>query len=668
MSFLKSAIQQTLNIGSAASAVNGEMNNVKVNSGEGNDVVLANGDYNQIVNESGDDNIVLTGDFNDVLSMEGDSTIVAKGNNNAIVTLNGDNEVYSIGNENEIAAMNGNNKITSIGDYNSIVTAYGNNDIYSEGDMNLIQSELGNQVIESHGDGNLINAGNGDHDIFSTGDYNDIVFGNGNSDVIFWGTENRIKGGNGDHSVKTLDWVVTEAPDSYYAKYASLIDDYAVVTVESQEAVVTDVHHETQWVQVNGSVGTGTQGYKDLSGTTTTKTAPSTDELMGMLSDSERAVVEKLDLTETYNGSPRYVFAFGSGDKKVHVYDTKVNKSVVKLPNGNNILYSRNVKPEMNEDGIASYVTYNKTVESDVQTSGKYEDLAGKGEDVYSQTITTGKITTNYITTTYDFAHMSNEISVGDGNHEIYITGSAPVLNYGKMNDCGCCKDETNSKIVQRDAIEVNSFETIEDLKTDILYSIGGEIEKSYTIGSSSSNVNTGSPLIVDFNKDGKVSAEAGLGVDVDNNGTADGAAVGGDKMLAMSDMNGNSKIDGTEVFGDQTVDPFTGKKINAKNGFEALKVVALSAYKSTGIKCLKNGEVDLQALKSALALVGINLGFISDNNTSSLSGLAHVAKINVANYTEQQQSGDVQHNQLGSYTSTDGKTYKTDDVWFKLS
>ena len=176
------------------------------------------------------------------------------------------------------------------------------------------------------------------------------------------------------------------------------------------------------------------------------------------------------------------------------------------------------------------------------------------------------------------------------------------------------------------------------------------------------------SPIVVDFNQDGKVSAKAGAGVDIDQDGIGDGYASDGDKMLAMSDVNKSGAIDGSEVFGDQTVSPFTGEKLNAANGFEALKMIAQEAEQYTGIKCLKNGDVDLRLLKSALETVGVNLGFISESNVSELEDLAHVASINVEEYDEVDATGDVQHRQLGSYKTVDDETYSANDVWFKTS
>ena len=172
-------------------------------------------------------------------------------------------------------------------------------------------------------------------------------------------------------------------------------------------------------------------------------------------------------------------------------------------------------------------------------------------------------------------------------------------------------------------------------------------------------------PLILDMDKDGRVEATAGKGVDIDGDGKMDGAASGGDKMLAMGDLNGNGRVDGSEVFGNETVNPFTGEKFNAANGFEALKMIAESARRHTGIDCMDdNGNVDVQKLKTALESVGVDLGLISDDNVTNLESLGDIATINT-HYTEQNDSGDVQHRQSGNYTDTNGQTHKADDVWF---
>ena len=180
------------------------------------------------------------------------------------------------------------------------------------------------------------------------------------------------------------------------------------------------------------------------------------------------------------------------------------------------------------------------------------------------------------------------------------------------------------------------------------------------------SGYTTHSPLILDTNHNGKISATAGEGVNLGNG--VSGAATGGDSMLAMKlNSKGNSPIDGTEVFGDETVNPFTGQACNAQNGFEALQDIAESAQQATGIQIINHGEVNVQKLNQALQSSGLgSLGLISGNNTSTLQGLGDVAEINTS-YTNgsYNSNSSVQDRQDGSYISTNGKKYACDDVWF---
>ena len=132
-----------------------------------------------------------------------------------------------------------------------------------------------------------------------------------------------------------------------------------------------------------------------------------------------------------------------------------------------------------------------------------------------------------------------------------------------------------------------------------------------------------------------------------------------------MSDINGNGKVDAAEVFGDATINPFTGKKVAAKNGFDALKEIAQSAEAETGIKCYENGKVDLQKLKEALATKGISLGFISDNNTTSIEALSGVKSINVDSYTQQgEQIDGITHLERGKAEMEDGSQRDVHGLW----
>lgn len=218
------------------------------------------------------------------------------------------------------------------------------------------------------------------------------------------------------------------------------------------------------------------------------------------------------------------------------------------------------------------------------------------------------------------------------------------------------------------------SVRTESELTSEMQYKEGKTVSWASNLnyktshGTSSGNTTYTSPLVFDTNKDGIISAKSGEGIDANGDGIGDGYATNGDKMLAMSDLNGNGNVDGAEVFGNKTVSPFTGKSYNAANGFEALKAMAQEAEKFTGVKCYNDGQVDLASLKAALATVGVNLGYVSDANTKNLEALEDydVAQVAVDAYDNVDETGDVQHRQQGTYTAADGTQYSVDDVWFK--
>jgi hypothetical protein len=171
------------------------------------------------------------------------------------------------------------------------------------------------------------------------------------------------------------------------------------------------------------------------------------------------------------------------------------------------------------------------------------------------------------------------------------------------------------------------------------------------------------SPLILDINHNGKVEAQSGIGVDLNNDGKPDGAAVGGDKMLAMSDLNNNGRIDGAEVFGDLTWSPFTKTHLKAPNGFEALRLIAEEAAKQANEQITSNDEVDIQKLTKVLERQKIQLGFISDGNDKTLEPIKDPLFISVK-YEATQESGVGAHKQKGKFRDNSG-TFNVDDVWF---
>lgn len=201
----------------------------------------------------------------------------------------------------------------------------------------------------------------------------------------------------------------------------------------------------------------------------------------------------------------------------------------------------------------------------------------------------------------------------------------------------------------------------------------------------------TVSPLVIDMDGDG-IEAQAGVGIDIDGNGTADGAAVGDDRMLGV-DLNGDGKITGEETFGNYTVDPYTGKKLqitdsitgelrDIKNGFEALQAFALSVqarYEKDhpGQKLVifdeVSGKVDMEALNKGLAATGENqVGFThydaatGQNIFENLHGIKTIDVKHYADHTAENADKDVQENQVGSGEDANGNDYNVTDVWFK--
>ncbi len=337
--------------------------------------------------------------------------------------------------------------------------------------------------------------------------------------------------------------------------------------------------------------------------------------LINSLSSAEQSIAQNINFSEMVGSNYRYVVALAP-DGQYHIYEkcnnTSRYKSVVGVSNGSNYLTPSQIQ---STGGTVTFTDTYKTTNTNVS------QVVG----VYNPNLSFGNGNNNVTLTLKD---ENAEINAGHGDNDINV---------------GLGKDTKKTTTVTEETTTENRTSTIQQ-------------------GSGS----FGSPLIIDMNKDGVVSAEAGKGVDINNDGQADGAAVNGDKMLAMQDINGNGKIDGAEVFGDKTVNPFTGEALNAANGFEALKLVAKSAEENTGIKCYNNGEVDLSALNQALQSIGQQLGFISDNNTSQLEALNGVSKINVDNYSQSNnESGDVQHKQQGTATFNDGSSTSIHDVWF---
>ena len=245
----------------------------------------------------------------------------------------------------------------------------------------------------------------------------------------------------------------------------------------------------------------------------------------------------------------------------------------------------------------------------------------------------------------------------------------------------------------------------------------------------------TNSPLILDMNRDGVISADVGLGIRIDVPDTDGqspqstrprpahhrGAAVGGDKMLAMCDFvrdvrDSNDDMDATngevdirEVFGDRTHDPFDPehRPLHAPNGFVALRwvaeraqqrfpqlpIVVVSPSSSSSSDSSTTTQppsilVQLKPLRQALRAVGCDLGLLSGDNvrhlepfTSGDSDLGdnqgdmnqnqknhEVIAIEVGRYRstpDDRRANGIEDRQRGHYVDACGHQFSVDDLWF---
>lgn len=533
------------------------------------------------------------------------------------------NVKIELGNGNANINVRGNNVDITTGTGNQNVVVLGNDvdikldtNALSDWDSSLDQDMVA--VVSDKGTVN-INTGDGNDTALTVADNVNIEMGKGDHLVGFWGDDVKIKADDGSNTIMTMDKMIANGTISENTTILgekigqAAIDAVELRTTESTE-LLYDITSET-----------GNNGKADFM-----KKMQDTYKL----DDSNMKMLDKLyengELFKEYaKGVPAYAIV----------------QSVT----------------QKNADGSAKYVL----ARVDGQNNDGYIHTRGLQDGTFKECIATKQRGTNSYTVEQEYTRetATRTIYKVDGTKNLDID-----LANGKTNNI----DVTSTGIVDIKAgdFDFSRIKVDAEVKVigdpDVVKNVYTEPARRIAWGTNIGATYT-SPIIVDFNKDGKVDATSGnTGIDADGNGIADGAATGGDKMLAMSDMNGNGKVDGSEVFGDQTVSPFTGEKINATNGFEALKTIAQQAEEKTGIKCYSGGLVDLQALKSALATVGVNLGFISDDNVTELEDLAHVVALNVDNYNQVDAEGDVQHRQQGSYVANDGQTYGANDVWFK--
>ncbi|MGN0004799.1 MAG: hypothetical protein ACI37Z_02305 [Candidatus Gastranaerophilaceae bacterium] len=526
-----------------------------------------------------------------------------------------------------------------VGDGNSNITVRGNNVDIEAGTGNQNVVVLGNDVdikLDQNADadwdstadfdnvavisdkGNVnIDTGDGNDRVVSVADNINIKMGDGNHMIDFWGDNVNINVGDGNNQIMTMD----------------------------KSLAAGSITEDTNWLGVNigqaavDAVAADTIEYTEVLYDITKAEGTDKSSFLNKMKDTYKlddANMKKLE--ELYNNGELFK-EFAPGVPAYAIVESVKQK---------------------NPDGSAKFVL----AKVDSQNSSGYIHTRGLQDGTFKECIATKQRGTSEYTEQRTVTREIKQQDVFriDGTKNLNIKTGNGDQSYINVTSTGVVDIKTGD--IMNNLINVDAEVKIVG-DPEIIKTVYTEPSRKITIGTNIGKTYT-SPIVVDFNRDGKVSASSGKGIDANNDGIADGYASNGDKMLAMSDMNGNGSIDGSEAFGDQTVSPFTGQKYNAANGFEALKMVANEAEKYTGIKCLEGSFVNLQNLKEALSSVGVNLGFISDDNVTELEDLAHVAAINVDNYNEVDDDGDVQHRQQGSYIDTDGNEYSADDVWFK--
>jgi trimeric autotransporter adhesin len=166
------------------------------------------------------------------------------------------------------------------------------------------------------------------------------------------------------------------------------------------------------------------------------------------------------------------------------------------------------------------------------------------------------------------------------------------------------------------------------------------------------------SPIVLDLDGNGVSTSAAAQGVRFDLQGTGQASQVGwtagGDGLLAI-DLNGNGRIDnGTELFGTGTL---LANGTRASNGYQAM-----AQYDTNG-----DGKLDAGDAQFAQLRVWV------DANHDGVTGageLKTLAQLGITSIDLGAEAGTtVQHGNLlgltSTYTTTDGATHETADVWF---
>jgi hypothetical protein len=213
-----------------------QFSNLKIDTGDGKDIVMINTPGANVVTGGGDDQVLVgvmgsqfdpeieqrfgmlkinTGDGNDSVENRASSATIETGNgidsvmnfgnNTTIITGEGVDYVHNEGDMNRIETENGNDQVQNYGNENDIRTGSGDDTVYNYGSDNEISTGIGNDSVSNHGAvymhlsgepvADLVDNGGGDRNRIDTGDGNDgIIFS-------FYADDNRVSTGSGDDYV-----------------------------------------------------------------------------------------------------------------------------------------------------------------------------------------------------------------------------------------------------------------------------------------------------------------------------------------------------------------------------------------------------------------------------------------------------------------------------------
>jgi hypothetical protein len=173
------------------------------------------------------------------------------------------------------------------------------------------------------------------------------------------------------------------------------------------------------------------------------------------------------------------------------------------------------------------------------------------------------------------------------------------------------------------------------------------------------------SPLTFDLNGDGVKTSDKMTQYDIDGDGTVDNINDVADGTLTI-----RGGATGKDLFGNNTDLDGDGKADGFKNGFDALKTLALQEGLIDGKKDMVLDASDLALLQKKYQLAMKTAGYNSKNENLGDLGIGEI-NLGKTNATQTAQNFDGQGNDLmtqeGSTFTLNGKTQDYADVWHQL-